>query len=180
VGILRPDGETDAGADTLALTVRTYYMPNPEWREICARGRALREAAGTPAGHAAGDDTAHAIDPASVVKALGAGEPSQTGEATDGQPVSLPEPLASVVDYLGDEIEERKFIPTSELVEVLNVEPTLFGRQMRDLGCQPVRDYASQQDGTDRRVRRYPTAVIRAAIERYLSGEDEPGGDDDR
>ncbi|HEX4701057.1 MAG TPA: cell division protein FtsK, partial [Pseudonocardiaceae bacterium] len=26
VGILRPDGDTDAGADQLALTVRTYYM----------------------------------------------------------------------------------------------------------------------------------------------------------
>lgn len=55
VGILRPDGETDAGADVLAMTVRTYYMPNPELRAICARGRALREAAGTLAGHAVGD-----------------------------------------------------------------------------------------------------------------------------
>jgi S-DNA-T family DNA segregation ATPase FtsK/SpoIIIE len=77
VGILRPDGETDAGADMLALTVRTYYMPNQEWREICAQGRALREAAGTLAGHAAGDDTTPAIDQASVVKALGSGEPTR-------------------------------------------------------------------------------------------------------
>lgn len=52
VGILRPDGETDAGADVPAMTVRTYYMPNPQWREICARGRALREAAGTLANSA--------------------------------------------------------------------------------------------------------------------------------
>ena len=70
VGILRPDGETDAGADMLALTVRTYYMPNAEWRAICARGRSLREAAGTLVGHAAGDDTARAIDHASVANAL--------------------------------------------------------------------------------------------------------------
>ena len=42
VGILRPDGDTEAGADLLALTVRTYYMPNGEWREVCARGRELR------------------------------------------------------------------------------------------------------------------------------------------
>src|SRR5918999_3698748 len=27
VGILRPDGDTQAGAEVLALTVRTYYMP---------------------------------------------------------------------------------------------------------------------------------------------------------
>ena len=83
VGILRPDGETDAGADVLAMTVRTYYMPNPQWREICARGRALREAAGTLAGHAAGDDQRQAIDPASVVKALGAGSAVET---QDGDP----------------------------------------------------------------------------------------------
>jgi hypothetical protein len=30
VGILRPDGESDAGADVLATTVRSHYMPNPE------------------------------------------------------------------------------------------------------------------------------------------------------
>ena len=62
VGILRPEGETDAGADVMAMTVRTYYMPNPPWRQICARGRALREAAGTLAGHAVGDDQPQAID----------------------------------------------------------------------------------------------------------------------
>src|SRR5215468_9898590 len=47
VGILRPDADTQAGADLLALTVRTYYMPNGEWRDVCARGRELRTAAGT-------------------------------------------------------------------------------------------------------------------------------------
>jgi hypothetical protein len=74
VGILRPDGETDAGADVVAMTVRTYYMPNPQWREICARGRTLRESAGTLAGHAAGDHQRQAIDPANVVR-LSAPEP---------------------------------------------------------------------------------------------------------
>jgi DNA segregation ATPase FtsK/SpoIIIE, S-DNA-T family len=47
VGILRPDGDTQAGADVLALTVRTYYMPNEDWQVICQRGRSLREAEGT-------------------------------------------------------------------------------------------------------------------------------------
>jgi S-DNA-T family DNA segregation ATPase FtsK/SpoIIIE len=189
VGILRPDGETDAGADVLAMTVRTYYLANPDWREICARGRALREAAGTLAGHAAGDDTTDAIDPASIVTALGSGRPNttdETGEAADDRAVNLPEPLASVVDYLGEDLDEREFVPTAELVEALGVEPTLFGRQMRDLGCQPVRDYAPGQDGTERRVRGYDTAAIRAAIQaerdRHAerSGVDDHGGDDDR
>ena len=51
--------------------------------------------------------------------------------------------MASVVAYLGDGIDKREFVPTAELVEALRVEPTLFGRQMRDLGCQSERDYAT-------------------------------------
>jgi S-DNA-T family DNA segregation ATPase FtsK/SpoIIIE len=57
VGILRPDGDAQAGADVLELTVRTYYMPNEYWQVIWRRGRALREAEGTLTGHAAGPDT---------------------------------------------------------------------------------------------------------------------------
>ena len=57
MGILRPDGDAQAGADVLELTVRTYYMPNEYWQVIWRRGRALREAEGTLTGHAAGPDT---------------------------------------------------------------------------------------------------------------------------
>jgi DNA segregation ATPase FtsK/SpoIIIE, S-DNA-T family len=168
VGILRPDGET-AGADTLATTVRTYYMPNAEWRTICARGRALREVAGTLTGHAAGDDTRRAIDPSGVVMALGPGADG------DGE---LPEPLASVVDYLGDDIDAREFVPTAELVEALDVEPTAFAREMGEQGCKPVRHYVPADDGGTRRVRGYLTADIRAALDDFGSigaaGSDEP------
>ncbi|MFC0105638.1 cell division protein FtsK [Kibdelosporangium aridum] len=165
VGILRPDGET-AGADMLATTVRTFYMPNTEWRTICARGRALREAAGTLTGHAAGDDAARAIDPSAVVMALGPG-----AESSD----DLPEPLASVVDYLGDDLEVRDFVPTAELIEALDVEPGAFARQMGELGCKPVRQYVPDGDGGTRRVRGYMTADVRAAIDDFgSSGRDEP------
>jgi S-DNA-T family DNA segregation ATPase FtsK/SpoIIIE len=147
VGILRPDGEI-SGADMLATTVRTFYMPNTEWRTICARGRELREAAGTLTGHAAGDDATRAIDPSAVVMALGPG--ADSGD-------DLPEPLASVVDYLGDDLEVREFVPTAELVEALEVEPTAFARQMSELGCKPVRQYVPTDDGGTRRVRGYMT-----------------------
>jgi S-DNA-T family DNA segregation ATPase FtsK/SpoIIIE len=157
VGILRPDGDTEAGADLLALTVRTYYMPNGEWREVCARGRQLREAAGTLTGHAAGDHAARVVDPASVLKALG-------GSAAD-QSVELPEPLASVVRYLGADIDRREFVPTAELVEALEVEATAFGRLMGEWGCQPTRRRTEQDDGSVRQVRGYLTADIRAAIQ---------------
>jgi DNA segregation ATPase FtsK/SpoIIIE, S-DNA-T family len=166
VGILRPDGDTEAGADLLALTVRTYYMPNGEWREVCVRGRQLREDAGTLTGHAAGDHATRAVDPAAVLKALGT---SHTGH----QPAELPEPLASVTRYLGADVDRREFVPTAELVEALEVEPTAFGRQMGDLGCQPTRRRAEQQDGSVRQVRGYLTADIRAAIENCGSESDD-------
>jgi S-DNA-T family DNA segregation ATPase FtsK/SpoIIIE len=163
VGILRPDGDTDAGADVLAMTVRTYYMPNPEWRSLCARGRTLREAAGTLAGHAVGDDATRAIDAAAVVKALGAG-------TADGLVIDLPEPLSSVVDYLGEGLTEREFVPTAELVAELDVEPAAFAREMGELGCKPLRQFVPDGDG-QRRVRGYLTADLRAAIERVATDE---------
>jgi S-DNA-T family DNA segregation ATPase FtsK/SpoIIIE len=169
VGILRPDGETDAGADTLAMTVRTYYMPNPDWRQICARGRSLRQAAGTLAGHAAGDDTVRAIDPASVVKALGAAATAEPAGWSD-EPPDLLEPLAAVVEYLGEDLgpNGREFVPTAELIDALEVEPTAFGRQMGELGCRPTRHYIPADDGV-RRVRGYLTADIRAAVDEISS-----------
>lgn len=154
-------------------------MPNQQWREICTRGRALREAAGTLAGHAAGDNTTRAVDQASVVKALRTGQPSAEPDP-GGRAEDMAEPLASVVAYLGDGLDDREFVPTGELVDALGVEPTLFGRQMRELGCQPVRDYAPGPDGTDRRVRGYATAAIRAAVDAKRTCGDEPGGADGR
>jgi len=162
VGILRPDGETDAGADVLAMTVRTYYMPNPQWREICARGRTLRESAGTLAGHAAGDHQRQAIDPAGVVKALGAAAAVATeGRSSDPLP-ELPEPLASVVDYLGDDLNPhgREFVPTAELTDELDVEPTLFARQMGELGCRPTRQYVPTEDGQGDAQSRFPSSGV--------------------
>jgi S-DNA-T family DNA segregation ATPase FtsK/SpoIIIE len=178
VGILRPDGDTDAGADVLAMTVRTYYMPNQEWREVCARGRVLREAAGTLAGHAAGDHTTHAIDPASVVQALGSGQAATADTASDDPAVSLPEPLASVVDYLGDQIEEREFVPTSELVDALDIDPGTFAQRMRELGCEPTRDRVPTQDGAVRQVRGYRTADVRAAARDWSDRADWSSPDD--
>ncbi|RKT53020.1 cell division protein FtsK [Saccharothrix australiensis] len=157
VGILRPDGGTTGGADVLAITVRTFYMPNEDWRTICRRGRVLREAEGTLSGHAAGEDTGLAPD--RMVFAIG----TVTGHAEEEE---LPEPLASVVDYLGDDLGERDFVPTAELVAALDVEPTAFGLQMGELGCRPKRDRITTHDGV-RQVRGYLTAEIREAITRH-------------
>jgi S-DNA-T family DNA segregation ATPase FtsK/SpoIIIE len=164
VGILRPDGEPDAGADVLATTVRSHYMPNPEWRTICERGRALREAAGTLAGHAAGEQPV-AIDPDVAVRALGPGPVDDEPPIALGE--SLPEPLASVVDYLGKDLDARTFVPTRELIVALKVDPTTFGREMGELGCAPRPGRVTDPGGQVRQVRGYSTADLRAAIERH-------------
>jgi S-DNA-T family DNA segregation ATPase FtsK/SpoIIIE len=169
VGILRPDGDAQTGADVLALTVRTYYMPNEDWQTICARGRELRRSAGRLTGHAAGQDTTPVVDHASAVKAIGSSRPAEP----EPDRLELPEPLASVVDYLGDELDEREFVPTAELVEALEVEPTTFARQMAELGCRPTRNRVPDEDGTVRRVRGYLTAELRSAVDEISSRRDE-------
>jgi S-DNA-T family DNA segregation ATPase FtsK/SpoIIIE len=148
-------------------------MPNPQWRQICARGRALRESAGTLAGHAAGDNQRQAIDPASVVKALGAETAVETQGWSSERFSKLPEPLASVVDYLGDDLSPhgREFVPTAELTDELDIEPSLFARQMSELGCRPTRHYVTTEDDGTRRVRGYLTADIRAALDRAATDE---------
>lgn len=167
VGILRPDGETQAGADVLALTVRTFYMPNEDWREICQRGRALREAEGTLTGHAAGQASQPVLDHAAVAKAIGGGAPAPAA-AERVDEIELPEPLASVVDYLADDLvsdDGRDFVPTAELVDALGVEPKGFGLDMAEFGCSPTRDRVPTEDGV-KQVRGYAVADIRTAIQR--------------
>ncbi len=175
VGILRPDGDGAAGADTLALMVRTDYMPNDDWGTLCERGRARREQTGTLSGHAIGADRAPVLDEAAVAKALGSGDLAFRQPATE-----LPEPLTSVVDYLADELDAdggRTFAPTAELVDALGVEPTAFGRQMGELGCRPKPQRITTDDGTVRQVRGYLLADIRAAVESIGGDASTPGID---
>jgi S-DNA-T family DNA segregation ATPase FtsK/SpoIIIE len=166
VGILRPDGDAQAGSDVLALTVRTYYMPNEDWYAICQRGRELRESTGRLTGHAAGQDTTPAVDHAAAVKAIGAGGGGSPTVEPEWSAGDLPEPLASVVDYLGEDLDDREFVPTAELVEALDVEPTVFARQMGELGCRPTRNRVPDEDGGVRRVRGYFTVELRAAVDK--------------
>jgi S-DNA-T family DNA segregation ATPase FtsK/SpoIIIE len=176
VGILRPDGDTAAGADVLAMTVRTYYMPNEDWRTICERGRALREAAGTLTGHAAGQDTTPMLDHAAAVKAIGAG--SAVGAIVSAD--RLPEPLASIADHLGDDLEQgrREFVPTAELLAALEIDPKTFAQQMGELKCRPTRDRVTGDDGETRQVRGYLIAEIRSAIDRAANRREGAHEDD--
>ncbi|MGH3857906.1 MAG: cell division protein FtsK, partial [Pseudonocardiaceae bacterium] len=176
VGILRPDGETAAGADVLAMMVRTDYMPNNDWAALCQRGRALRATAGTLTGHAIGAATVAALDPAMVADVIGPGQIT-TGDQAPPPVFDPPEPLASVVAYLGADLDgdRREFVATAELIEALDVEPTVFGRQMGEIGCRPRPGRVSADDGTSRQARGYLIADIRAAV---AALQDDPEPDD--
>ncbi|MDQ3763524.1 MAG: FtsK/SpoIIIE domain-containing protein [Actinomycetota bacterium] len=170
VGILRPDGDTAAGADVLAMMVRTDYMPNTDWTTLCQRGRALRETAGTLTGHAIGATSTAALDPATVADVIGTSQP--TAYEAPLPMCDLPEPLASVLEYLGTDLEEggRQFIPTAELVTALNIDRATLSRHMSDLGCRPTRERIPTQDGALRQVRGYLIADIRTAAQALRDG----------
>jgi DNA segregation ATPase FtsK/SpoIIIE, S-DNA-T family len=165
VGILRPDGDTQAGADVLALTVRTYYMPNEDWQEICQRGRALREAEGTLTGHAAGEDLAPVLDHTAAVRAIG---PAPVPSRSTG----VPEPLASIVDHLNELGQSTpSFISTAELAEVLDFESAWLGRRLAELGCQSTRERVTEESGKVRQIRGYLTSDLLAAASGAGDGE---------
>ena len=180
VGILRPDGDTAAGADVLAMTVRTDYMPNTDWAALCERGRALREAADTLSGHAIGAAPTPALDPATIAHVIGTGQ--ITPNVEEPTPVGdLPEPLASVAAYLGADLDDgggREFIPTAELVTALGIDRATLSRQLSDLECRPTRERVTTEDGTMRQVRGYLIADIRTAVEAMRDGR-LPDAEDD-
>jgi S-DNA-T family DNA segregation ATPase FtsK/SpoIIIE len=171
VGILRPDGDTQAGADVLALTVRTYYMPNEDWQVICQRGRALREAEGTLSGHAAGDDLAPVLDHSAAVRAIGTGQ-APASPRSEG----VPEPLASIVDHLNELDETPEFISTADLAEVLDFDPAWLGRRLAELGCQSTRERVTSETGRARQIRGYLVADLFAAAE-AAQDADSPDGE---
>lgn len=143
----------------LALTVRTYYMPNEDWQVICQRGRALREAEGTLTGHAAGDAPVPALDHSAAVRAIGAG----TGRPSRSDDV--PEPLASILDHLDELGEVPEFVSTAGLAETLEFDPAWLGRRLAELGCQSTRERVTSEPGKVRQVRGYLIADLFAAAE---------------
>jgi S-DNA-T family DNA segregation ATPase FtsK/SpoIIIE len=160
VGILRPDGDTQAGADVLALTVRTYYMPNEDWQIICQRGRVLRETAATLTGHAAGHDAAPVLDHAAAARAIGSGSARAERQSRAAE---LPEPLASIIDYLDELDSVPEFVSAADLAEMVETDPAWLGRRLGELGCRSIRERIPQETGEVRQIRGYLTADLYAA-----------------
>lgn len=167
VGILRPDSDTQAGADVLALTVRTYYMPNEDWQVICQRGRALREVERTLTGHAAGDVPVAALDHSAAVRAIG------SGSARASRSGDVPEPLASIVDHLDELGEVPEFVSTADLAEALDLDPAWLGRRLAELGCQSTSERVTSESGKVRQIRGYLTADLLVAAQAGDSSDGE-------
>ncbi len=176
MGILRPDGDTAAGADVLAMTVRTYYMPNEDWQTICEQGRALREAAGTLTGHAAGAGHRPALDHAAVARAIGAGARLRHANS---HPASCPN-------------RSRPWSPTSATTWTMTAGsssrlPNWSGTRRRAdhvraadgrLRMPPPARPGQDTNGTVKAaVRGYLVADIQAAIEQALRRGHEPDDD---
>ncbi len=168
VGILRPDGDIHAAADAVAVTVRTFFMPNEDWQAICRRGRSLRLAESTLTGHATGDDPAPMLD---HVSCRGNGTTPMAERAA----VELPEPLASIVEYLeelGDDGPE--FVSNADLAAVLDFDPTWLGRRLAELGCRSTRERVTDDSGQSRQARGYFTAeLLDTAATRNADSPDE-------
>jgi S-DNA-T family DNA segregation ATPase FtsK/SpoIIIE len=111
-----------------------------------------------------------------VADVIGPGQSITDDDAVPAVP-DLPEPLASVIAYLGPDLDAdgREFVATAELIDALDVEPTAFGRQMGELGCRPRPGRVSAKDGTSRQARGYLVADLRAAI---AALQDDPDPDD--
>jgi S-DNA-T family DNA segregation ATPase FtsK/SpoIIIE len=167
VGILRPDGDTQVGADVLALTVRTYYMPNEDWQVICQRDRALRGAEGTLTGHASGNDLAPVLDHLVALRAIG----SSPKAAAPRRSAGVPEPLANIVDQLEELDEAPEFISTADLAEELDFDAAWLGRRLAELGCQSTRERVTSESGRVRQICGYLIAAMLAAADSARDGE---------
>lgn len=128
--LLGADGETELSAGD-AVTVRTHLLHIAQVRAACARGRALREQAGTLSGDAAGNelpalDAATAARLADVVSALPV--------AVDAEIVTdeVPEVLELLAEVLAD--EEAGHLPTSELAARIGWDGKGLGEALRAAG----------------------------------------------
>jgi DNA segregation ATPase FtsK/SpoIIIE, S-DNA-T family len=146
-----------------------------EWADLVRHGHPRRRPAGTPLfiEGTRSEVVVILISGRVKVKALGAATALETEEWSAERSPKLPEPLASVVNYLGNDLSQhgREFVPTAGLTDELDMEPSLFARQMSELGCRPTRHYVPTEDGATRRVRGYLTADIRAAIDRAATDQ---------
>ncbi|ATE52112.1 cell division protein FtsK [Actinosynnema pretiosum] len=128
--LLGADGETELESSE-AVIVRTFKLDIREIRAACERGRALREAAGTLSGDAAGNRLIGDVDDELTAR-ISAETDHPDDEPVDAELVELPEVLELLADVLGD--EEHGVVPTGELAARLDWTPKRLGEELRAAG----------------------------------------------
>lgn len=170
VGLLRgADGETELDAGE-ATTVKTHLLPIKDVRAACERGRALREAAETLTGDAAGDTAVNGL-PSEVADRITqeTARPEPQDEPEDAEVVDeLPEVLGALVDVIGD--DEDGVVATAALAGRIGWEAKALGEALRRAGVPAARPPRQRIDGSTNPVAVTDLAAVRAAVVAHFDG----------
>jgi S-DNA-T family DNA segregation ATPase FtsK/SpoIIIE len=129
--LLGADGETDLDAGE-AVTVRTHLLHIKAVRTVCQRGRALREAAGTLTGDAAGDEVIGDLPSDIAERIEQAASVFDSGARVAVASTELPEVLALLVDVIDE--HETGVVATAELAARIDWEAKSLGEALRRAG----------------------------------------------
>ena len=170
--LLGSDGETELDAGD-AVTVKTDLLEIKAIRAACQRGRALREAAGTLTGDAAGDRALGEL-PAEVAErieqeAARTAEPTAAAAAADVVDAEiipewpeLPEPLGALAEAIG--ADEHGLIATAELAARIGWEAKALGEALRRLAVPAPTPPRQRIGGSAHPVSVTDLGAVQAAI----------------
>lgn len=170
--LLGADGETDLDAGE-AVTVKTHLLEIKGIRGACQRGRALREAAGTLTGDAAGNTDLGELPPEVAARIEQETARATTGDIVDAEIVEefpeLPEALGLLVDAIDD--HEHGIRSTGELAARIGWDAKDLGEALRTAGVPRPRPARQRVPGSNGPVPVYDLDDIRATVvEQYGSG----------
>lgn len=165
--LLGADGETDLDAGE-AVTVKTHLLEIKGIRAACQRGRALREAAGTLTGDAAGNTELGELPPHVAARieqeTARATVTASGGDILDAEivPDELPEVLGLLVDVIED--DEHGIRSTGELAARIGWDAKDLGEALRAAGVPRPRPARQRVPASSGPVPVYDLDQIRATV----------------
>ncbi|KAA2266986.1 cell division protein FtsK [Solihabitans fulvus] len=167
--LLGADGETDLDAGE-ATAVRTHLLAIKEIRVACHRGRALREAAGTLSGDAAGNRAVGDLPPevaARIADVTAAGV-----AAVEVEDAVLAEDLPEVLGLLVEVIEDHEagLVATFELAGRIGWEAKALGEALRRAGVPAPVPPRQRINGSPHPVSVADLDAIRVAVIGHIDG----------
>jgi S-DNA-T family DNA segregation ATPase FtsK/SpoIIIE len=143
--LLGADGETDLDAGE-AVAVRTHLLHIKAVRTACQRGRALREAAGTLTGDAAGNEAIGDLPSDVAARIEQAAAVFEQGVRADVANTELPEVLALLVDVINE--HEIGVVATAELAARIDWDAKSLGEALRRAGVPAPRPSRQRINGS--------------------------------